>query len=476
MSATCQRLADAAFPAKRAIAVVLLLALVVRVGYVLETPGYIFPEGARPVERAFDAATVARSRQPPGVPYDPWEYDQIGLSISEGNGFRGKLPPLEADRPPGYPFFLAGIYEVIRRVGHVPVSDLAERVKAARLTEALVNVLTVLLVGLIARELGDRRATLVAMALAAVFPTLVMSGTAYLSEALFVPLVLAATAAALAHRRSRHRLRWALLVGVLAGLAILVRGNAFVLLLPLGLLVWNRRPRLRPAALAAPAAAVALALATAAPWTVRNAYELGGHLVPVAAQAGYALAGTYNDFSRGLPVPRRGAWHRPPRVEPYRSDLRAWAERRLSGLEVEGEMRRQALRFARRHPAYVAEVGLFNTMRLVELGGSERYRETCGQAGFGSGSTDAAVYAFWALALIAIAGAFTPMGRRVPAAVWLVPLVLYGSVVLINSSTPRFRAPIDPFLIVLAAAASVTALTWLPARIRAAASIGSTEM
>ncbi len=43
--------------------------------------------------------------------------------------------------------------------------------------------------------------------------------------------------------------------------------------------------------------------------------------------------------------------------------------------------------------------------------------------------------------------------RAAPKWVWVVPLLLALSVVLVNVETPRFREPVDPFLILLAAAA-----------------------
>ena len=43
--------------------------------------------------------------------------------------------------------------------------------------------------------------------------------------------------------------------------------------------------------------------------------------------------------------------------------------------------------------------------------------------------------------------------RPVPWLVWAVPLVMYLSVIFLAAETPRYRAPIDPFVILLAALA-----------------------
>jgi hypothetical protein len=39
---------------------------------------------------------------------------------------------------------------------------------------------------------------------------------------------------------------------------------------------------------------------------------------------------------------------------------------------------------------------------------------------------------------------------------WVIPILLAWSVLLVNSETPRFRSPVDPYLIMLAACAIVS--------------------
>ena len=82
-----------------------------------------------------------------------------------------------------------------------------------------------------------------ALALGAVYIPLILVGQSVMSEPLFVLCMLGAVAAAL----KRGGYRWAVLAGVLAGLAILGRANAVILLAPLAFAVWKRRARLRSA-------------------------------------------------------------------------------------------------------------------------------------------------------------------------------------------------------------------------------------
>jgi hypothetical protein len=73
------------------------------------------------------------------------------------------------------------------------------------------------------------------------------------------------------------------------------------------------------------------------------------------------------------------------------------------------------------------------------------------------GWADAGVVSFWLVAALALAGALTRTARRTPLHVWLVPALLYLSVVFLAFETPRYRTGIDPFVVMLAAVALVTA-------------------
>jgi 4-amino-4-deoxy-L-arabinose transferase-like glycosyltransferase len=293
----------------------------------------------------------------------------------------------------------------------------------------------------------------VAAALAAVYVPLVTVGTAMMSEGLSTLVSLAALVAALQHRQSAHRWRWALLAGLLCGLAVLTRPNAAVLLLPLGLAVWGR-PRRSLAGLGPPVALVAAAVLTVAPWTIRNAVVLDT-FVPVTTQLGSALAGTYNDVSR-----RDGdnpwSWRSIDHVPAY-EDL-AQRVSKIPEAELERRVRERALDYIRERPVSVAEVGFWNTIRMLELAGFARARETAATISIPSGPAIAGVLCFWLYALLAIGGAFTARARATPLHVWLVPLLFAASVVFLTLETPRYRTPVDPFVVLLAALAVTAAV------------------
>ena len=106
----------------------------------------------------------------------------------------------------------------------------------------------------------------------------------------------------------------------------------------------------------------------------------------------------------------------------------------------------------------MAKVALWTTLRMFELGGLDWSRHTASTISVSGGWANAGVVCFWVFALLAIAGATTRLARRTPLFVWLIPLLLYLSVVFLVVETPRYRTGIDPFIVMLAALALRRAL------------------
>jgi 4-amino-4-deoxy-L-arabinose transferase-like glycosyltransferase len=406
---------------------ILALALLLRVGYMLATPGYEMVHDARAYDRI--AASVARG--------DGWSHARV-----EGRE--------TAFRPPAYPIVLAGAYAA----AGVAEGSLHDRAVVGRILGVVIGTLIVLLTGTVARQLWGKRASLLAMGGAAVYIPLILVGGAVMSEPLFALLLLGALAAALQHRRSTHRWRWVLLAGFLGGLTILTRANAMVLLLPLALAVWTVRPRFSRSALVAPAALAAVAVLTVSPWTIRNAIVMD-RFIPVSTQLGSAMAGTYNDQAR-LDKENPASWRAVWRVPEYRSLYKRIT--RIPEAEVESILRERSKAYIREHPGYVLTVAKWTSLRMLELGGLDWSRHTASTISVTPGWANASVICFWVFALLAVAGAFTRAARGTPLFVWLIPLLLYLSVVFLVVETPRYRTGIDPFIVMLAALALRRAL------------------
>ena len=371
---------------------------------------------------------------------DAWDYDRIAVALAQHGHYPGSILANgpTALRPPVFPAVLAALYKV------VGVGSTSTRWEAARLLEAVLGTITVGLIFLIARRVWDRSAALVSAAVAAVYPPLLLAGASLLAESICAPLLLGGVLAALEYRSSPHRLRWALIAGVLVGLASLARVNVVLVAVPVTLLVWTERPRLAWRSLRAPLAVAAAMLVTLTPWTIRSSVVMH-RFVPVSDEAGYALVGTYNSYAQAR-TDYPAVWLPP---------IQAWpgAARSAHGLneaQISERMTTLAVDYAKAHPTYVGKVVLWNSLRLVNFTGPgvERWIEqTWGDP---ASLAVASVYAFWALAALALLGALTAAGRRAPVALWGWPLAVCLSTVLIIGAT-RYRLPADPFIIMFAA-------------------------
>jgi len=419
-----------------ALPLILALALVVRIAVIVATPHF------RPI-------------------FDAHDYDRTALSIAHGHGYPdSQFRPGEstAFRPPLYPLVLAAVYAV---GGHW---------SAGRVLNALLGVAVVALVFLIAQRLWGRRTAVVAGVLAAIFPPLVTFAATLLSESLFIALVLAAVLATLEYRRSRH-LGWAVAAGVVCGLAALTRANGILLVVGAGAGVWVLRPRLSRAALVAPAVVVVVAALTVAPWVVRNTIVFH-RFVGISDQTGEALAGTYNSQARQKgDLPGRG---RPPQQLPTFQGL--FRDRRLDEAALMSRLTSRGLTYMADHPGRVAETSVWNTLRVFAVVHDGPFRpgweagvlQATGDGRLASPLVPVTLYAILILALIGVVAQVRGRARRAPPFIWWFPVLMVLPAIVVWGQ-PRYRAPVDPFLVMLAAVGLVAILEPLAARYRSVA-------
>src|SRR3954447_11403938 len=233
---------------------IVAVALVVRLGVVAATPGYV-PH------------------------HDDRDYDRVAWSMASGHGYPpvriGRRRYADAYRPPLWPAALGLVYAA---VGH--------RVTAGRVADAALRAAGG---GLLARGawrlLGPADARRAGWLAAGYLPLALMSSV-LISETLLVACELLALRLALEARRRRPGRPAAAAAGAAAGLAALTRANGAVVLVAVVGLCGRRRA----------VAAIAACALVLAPWAVRNAVELHA-FVPVSTEAGPTLAGTYNRAS-----------------------------------------------------------------------------------------------------------------------------------------------------------------------------------
>jgi 4-amino-4-deoxy-L-arabinose transferase-like glycosyltransferase len=383
------------------------------------------------------------------------------LNRTPGSGAGGTRGP-SAYFAPGFPYFLA-LVDIID--GHETRRDGA--IHPARISQAVLGTITVALIGLVALELFGEVAGLIALVLAAVYPVLIELSVTLVAENLLTALVLATVYAGLRVRRARSArttYAWVAGAGLLAGLATLTHENAIVIIFPLLVAVWTGRPRLKPRSLAAPALLIAVAVLMVLPWTIRNAVEMH-HFIPVSDETGITLVGTYNVASAHDPqLPYK--WRIFYGIPGERSLIHE--ESTLTEPEIGDRLESQALHYISDHPLAPLAVAYHNTLRLFELEGTFAWQASASAVSLPDNTARVGIASFWALCLLAVAGAFTKLARTAPKWIWWVPILLALTVVLVNVETPRFREPVDPFLILLAAAGLATAV----GRLRGAPVVG----
>ncbi len=410
------------------IAGVLIVALALRVWEVQRT-------AYRPVNDAGSYLTLA---------------SQIARTGDYGGPGAGGTRGPTAYFPPAFPYLLAAV-DLID--GHRVRRDGA--IHPARLSQALIGTGTVVLTGLVAYESFGELVGLVALGLAAIYPVFIELSSILVAENLLTLLLLAAVWSMLRAARSAHPYRWIALAGLLTGLATLSHVNGVLLCLPLGYAAWRLRRTVTaelPRGFAAPALLIACAVLIIAPWTLRNAIELH-RFIAVSDETGITLVGTYNRASAAYaPVPYK--WRLFYGIPGERSLIRQ--SHNLTEPALSGQLESQALNYIGAHPLAPVAVIYYNSLRLLELEGTFAWTASAKAMGLSPQTARAGVVSFWILCLLALSGLFTKAWRTAPWWLWSIPVLMWLSVAAVNVETPRFREPVDPFLIMLAACALAT--------------------
>jgi 4-amino-4-deoxy-L-arabinose transferase-like glycosyltransferase len=223
------------------------------------------------------------------------EFNRIAVSIADGKGFVGLDGKPTAYRPPGYIFFLAGIYSLFGPNDFI-----------ARLVNALLGVLTCWLTYILTIELFNKRTALIAALMIAIFPSLIAWTNILATENLFIPIVLSAMICFLkAVKLPKVRWSWLFLSGFLLGIGVLVRPATLILpgILVLTLILRKRFRIFSPQGirelgkyLLIGSVISLLMLATVIPWSIRNSIVFG-HFILVSTEGGITFLSGQNAFS-----------------------------------------------------------------------------------------------------------------------------------------------------------------------------------
>jgi hypothetical protein len=225
------------------------------------------------------------------------------------------------------------------------------------------------------------------------------------------------------------------------GVALLLRPTTEFLFLGV-LVAWSVRVGWRRGA-AMTAVALACAVVVVVPWTIRNAIVMHG-LVPISMQDAAAY-GTFNPQSAADPT-FPYAWRDAPTSDAYVFDR----SRPISDVALRSKLDSLALNYIKQHPASVLEAFFWNG--LSRLWDVRRPSHALVEVPFEGRSrlvSELGLYAYYVLFVLMLAGLWRARRRR-----WLVlgalALALGASIVFTIDSGTRYRAPLEPLIVVFA--------------------------
>src|SRR5260370_8653917 len=220
-------------------------------------------------------------------------------------------------RPPLWPFILSIFYRFTPRPS-LQLIDSGVQVFYGRLLFCFIGSFTCVLVYLLARDLFGKRIALISGIIAAIYAGLFIYDGWIYSESLYT-FLLTAFIYSLCRLQRTAQLRWIVLSGLFLGLATLTRLNgpilfAMVLLWAIGVVLakelsWQTVVK-------SVLAMICVAAILIAPWTYRN-YQVSHSFVMVSIGEGDVLLGVYND---NVVKGTTGLWTSPRNITP-RPDL-----------------------------------------------------------------------------------------------------------------------------------------------------------
>ena len=388
---------------------------------------------------------------------DAYFYHAGANLLADGKGFISPffvklgLKRAAAEHPPLYIIFLA-----------IPSVLGMKSVLAHLLWSCLLGAGTVWLVGLLGRAIGGARLGIVAAVLAALYPNLWAPDGMLQAETISM---FAAAATLLFAYRYLQRPSWRrlVLVGVACAMGALARSELILLVpllvVPLACTTRDRSWRVRLRWLGASVLAAAVVLA---PWTIYNATRFV-HPVLLSAQFAPLLASancnsTYYGELQGY------------------FDIRcAEAIDKKDHLTLKDDESQEDIVYQREATAYVrghlSRLPFVEGVRLLRIAGLYKTSLYVRADAYIEGRSPvwiswAALYSFWALALLSVPGAFVLRRRRIPVYPLLATVAVVLVTVVVTYASTRFRTTAEPALVVMAAVAIDAAISTTLARRR----------
>ncbi|MCM2266172.1 MAG: methyltransferase domain-containing protein [Elusimicrobiales bacterium] len=366
-----------------------------------------------------------------GLSPDAYDWLNTAWRIASGEGFGGSW------RPPGYAFYLAGVFAVF-----------GKSVMAAKLLNVLLGTATVLLAYLAAGRLFDGRTARITAALMSFYPYFIAYTGDLLSET-FLTFILSAAVYALARAGERASLPNLAAAGVVMGFTALTKSTTLPFLLLACGWLWWQSGKLKAALLAGLFTALAIM-----PWTLRNYLHHDGYVMPVSTPW-YTFYGSCSDAA--VRVEMMGEQDSPQIAQISPKDWDYVTNLPLP--ERDKYCREKSLEWLRENPdtfSYLLYLRALHFWRLYPM----------------------MAYKWQKYAAMATSGLYIPLcflgillslGALRKTSLLIGLLLLYTLVHMLFVVTLRYRVPVDPYIIMFAAyaLARLSALRLGPAARRA---------
>jgi 4-amino-4-deoxy-L-arabinose transferase-like glycosyltransferase len=362
------------------------------------------------------------------------EYHLQGVLFTEGKAWWSTTPfgveHATAWKAPGYPLWVGFWYSLLG-------------VNATRLefVQAFLAPVTVLVVWMLARRLFSPRVAIAAAFVVAIFPLAwEFYGLVY-PEALAVPLTAIVLLLFLGREPTAAR---ASAVGAAIGVCLLVRptsgflfaGVAAAWIVAVG---WRK-------GVALTALTIAVAVLVVAPWTLRNAIESDGRLIPISVQDAAAY-GTFNEASANDPIYPFG-WR--PQVF-AEGDLDFSQGTDLADeADLRSQFQERSLDYIAEHPTSVVEAFYWNGLsRFWDVRRPAHAMDEVEFEGRSSAVTAVGLAMYYVLLPLALVALWRLRKRR-EILYPVLAMALAASIVFTVASGTRYRAPLEPLIAILA--------------------------
>ncbi len=363
-------------------------------------------------------------------------YDAQAHLFAQGHLFQSISPLTElhatAWKTPGFPAWIGVVYTIFGSSATV-----------LGVVQALVLApLVVLLTWVLARRLFGPTVGVVAAAGVAAMPLIWESYAMLLPEALVMPFALIGLILILTCRPSRSIALWA---GLAVGAAILIRPNSFFLLAG-ALVAWGMTVGLRRGVLLT-AITTGVAILLILPWSIRNQIVTDG-FVPLSVQdaAGY---GTFNDEAASDPD-RPYGW-RASFDNGTQPAVLLHPAADLTESEIRSNLNNLMFDYIKEHPESVPKAFFWNgIVRLWDLRTPSSALDVVGFSVHSRAVHMAGLIAQWLLVPLVVIGLWR-LRRRASLLVPLLTMFVVLSITCTVDATTRYRLPVEPLLVIVAA-------------------------